>query len=91
MSIFNKTKTIVLKTEKQKDAYASNFVKKYGEIDPSQSWDFTTQAPSYSLESSSRALTRDGDANVNADATTGEMIIEKVQESIIAQKNSERK
>lgn len=63
--------------EKQKDAYASNFVKKYGEIDPSQSWDFTTQAPSYSLESSSRALTRDGDANVNADATTGEMIIEK--------------
>ena len=63
--------------EKQKDAYASNFVKKYGEIDPNQSWDFTTQAPSYSLESSSRALTRDGDANVNADATTGEMIIEK--------------
>lgn len=63
--------------EKQRDAYASNFVKKYGEIDPNQSWDFTTQAPSYSLESSSRALTRDGDANVNADATTGEMIIEK--------------
>lgn len=63
--------------EKQKDAYASNFVKKYGEIDPNQSWDFTTQAPSYSLESSSRALTRDGDANVNADAVEGEMLVEK--------------
>ena len=63
--------------EKQKDDYASTFVKKYGEIDPNQSWDFCTMAPSYSLESSSRALTRDGDANVNADATTGEMIIEK--------------
>ena len=61
--------------EKQKDAYASNFVKKYGEIDPNQSWDFATMAPSYSLESSSRALTRDGD--VNADAVEGEMIIEK--------------
>ena len=63
--------------EKQKDAYASNFVKKYGEIDPNQSWDFCTMAPSYSLESSSRALTRDGDANVNADAVEGEMLVEK--------------
>ena len=63
--------------EKQKDVYASNFVKKYGEIDPNQSWDFCTMAPSYSLESSSRALTRDGDANVNADAVEGEMFVEK--------------
>ena len=63
--------------EKQKDDYASTFVKKYGEIDPNQSWDFCTMAPSYSLESSSRALTRDGDANVNADAVEGEMFVEK--------------
>ena len=63
--------------EKQKDDYASTFVKKYGEIDPNQSWDFCTMAPSYSLESSSRALTRDGDANVNADAVEGEMLVEK--------------
>lgn len=61
--------------EKQKDAYASNFVKKYGEIAPNQSWDFTTMTSSYSLESSDRALTRDGSAN--ADATKGEMIIEQ--------------
>ena len=82
--------------EKQKDAYASNFVKKYGEIDPNQSWDFCTMAPSYSLESSSRALTRDGDANVNADATTGEMIIEKatvdwMSENLKAGKNNTAK
>ena len=63
--------------EKQKDVYASTFVKNYGEIDPNQSWDFCTMAPSYSLESSSRALTRDGDANVNADAVEGEMLVEK--------------
>ena len=63
--------------EKQKDDYASTFVKKYGEIDPNQSWDFCTMAPSYSLESSSRALTRDGDANVNADAVEGKMLVEK--------------
>ena len=82
--------------EKQKDVYASTFVKNYGEIDPNQSWDFCTMAPSYSLESSSRALTRDGDANVNADATTGEMIIEKatvdwMSENLKAGKNNTAK
>ena len=61
--------------ERQKDAYTSSFVKKYGEIDTNQSWDFATMTPSYSLESSNRALTRD--ASVNADATEGEMIIKK--------------
>ena len=61
--------------EKQKSVYTSNFVKKYGDIDPNQSWDFCTMATSYSLESSNRALTRDG--SVNANATEGEMLIEK--------------
>ena len=82
--------------EKQKDDYASTFVKKYGEIDPNQSWDFCTMAPSYSLESSSRALTRDGDANVNADAVKGEMFVEKatvdwMSENLKAGKNNTAK
>ena len=79
--------------EKQKDVYASTFVKNYGEIDPNQSWDFCTMATSYSLPSSNRALTRDGDANVNADAVEGEMIIEKatvdwMSENLEAGKNN---
>ena len=82
--------------EKQKDVYASTFVKNYGEIDPNQSWDFCTMAPSYSLESSSRALTRDGDANVNADAVEGEMFVEKatvdwMSENLKAGKNNTAK
>ena len=60
--------------ERQKSVYTSSFVKKYGEINPNQSWDFCTMAPSYSLESSGRAFTR-GDGSVNADATKGEMIV----------------
>jgi hypothetical protein len=82
--------------EKQKDVYASTFVKNYGEIDPNQSWDFCTMATSYSLESSSRALTRDGDANVNADAVEGEMFVEKatvdwMSENLKAGKNNTAK
>ena len=60
--------------EQQKSTYTSNFVKKYGEIDPNQSWDFCTMATSYSLPSSTRAMTR---GSVNADATKGEIVIEK--------------
>ena len=31
--------------------YDANFVKKYGAIDPNQSWDFATMTPVYSLPS----------------------------------------
>ena len=31
--------------EKQKNDYATNFVKRYGEIDPNQTWDFATMTP----------------------------------------------
>lgn len=30
--------------QQKKDEYAQNFVKRYGEIDPNQTWDFTTGA-----------------------------------------------
>ena len=63
--------------ELQKSTYTSNFVKKYGEIDSNQSWDFCTMATSYSLESSNHALTRDGSSSFNANATVGEILIEK--------------
>ena len=37
---------------KQKDeAYTSNFEKRYGKIDPNQTWDFTTDTPTYSAVS----------------------------------------
>ena len=64
------------KNEQQVKDYTSNFVEKYGSVE-GKSWDFATLARSYTLESSNRALTRDGEANVNADATVGEMLVNK--------------
>ena len=74
--VFDSNAANELKKEQQERDYTSDFVKKYGAIE-GKSWDLATLATSYTLESSNRALTRDGEANVNADATTGEMIIEK--------------
>lgn len=54
--------------------YTSNFVKKYGAVE-GKSWDFATMASSYTMDSNARALTRGAD--VNDDATKGEMIIEQ--------------
>lgn len=58
--------------------YAANFVKKYGAIDPNQTWDFaTTMTPSFSLPSSgaSARVTR-GDNTISLNATTGTMAID---------------
>lgn len=49
--------------ELTKNEYNANFIKKYGPVDPNQTWDFATMEPTYSLESdesttSTRALTR---------------------------------
>ena len=44
--------------EKTTEEYENNFVKTYGEIDPNQSWDFSTGDEYFSLPSSSRAATR---------------------------------
>ena len=62
------------KNEQQMKNYADLFVNNYGAIE-GKSWDLATMATSYTLESSNRALTRDGSAN--ADAVVGEMLIEK--------------
>lgn len=43
---------------KTRSEYESNFVKKYGEIDPNQTWDFSTMEPMSSLEDEGSASTR---------------------------------
>ena len=37
--------------DQKKSTYAENFVKAYGEIDPNQSWDFSTMQPHYNVTS----------------------------------------
>ena len=62
------------KNEQQKKSYAELFVNNYGSTE-GKSWDLATLATSYTLESSNRALTRDG--VYNADAVEGEMLVDK--------------
>ena len=63
----------------QKSEYAKNFEKKYGPIDPNQTWDFATMEPISYLPSSTSAGTRETDgAATSGDVTldtSGEMII----------------
>ena len=64
---------------KQQNAiYAANFEKRYGKIDPNQTWDFSTNTPTYSLVSSS-SITRTAASLETADftCTTGTMDIQK--------------
>lgn len=72
--VFDSNAANELKKEQQERDYTSNFVKKYGAVE-GKSWDLATLATSYTLESSNRALTRDG--VYNADAVEGEMLVEK--------------
>ena len=72
--LFDSNAANELKKEQQEKDYTSNFVKKYGAVE-GKSWDLATLATSYTLESSNRALTRDG--VYNADAVEGEMLVEK--------------
>ena len=62
---------------KQLDAtYATNFEKRYGKIDPDQTWDFSTDTPTFSLAgSSTRAAASVETANFNC--TVGSMDIQK--------------
>ena len=81
------------KNELQKKSYAELFVNNYGSTE-GKSWDLATLATSYTLESSNRALTRDGE--YNADAVEGEMFVEKatvdwMSENLKAGKNNTAK
>jgi len=68
------------KIEQQKSEYATNFEKKYGPIDPNQTWDFATMEPISGLPSTSYAATR-GEGDVTSGSvtleSTGEMFVEK--------------
>lgn len=59
------------KVEQMNLTYAENFVKRYGKIDPNQTWDFTTATTysSLSTDASTRAVTSVTDANF--DRTVG--------------------
>ena len=88
--VFDSNAANELKKEQQEKDYTSNFVKKYGAVE-GKSWDLATLATSYTLESSNRALTRDGE--YNADAVEGEMFVEKatidwMSENLEAGKNN---
>ena len=91
--VFDSNAANELKKEQQEKDYTSNFVKKYGAVE-GKSWDLATLATSYTLESSNRALTRDGE--YNADAVEGEMFVEKatidwMSENLKAGKNNTAK
>lgn len=60
-----------------KAEYAANFEKKYGKIDPQQTWDFCSTETTYSLPSTSTnaARTRAGEGNFTF--TKGEIEVEK--------------
>ena len=64
---------------KQKDAsYTANFEKRYGKIDPNQTWDFSTDTPVYSLVSSaSRTRAAASVETANFSCQTGEMYIQQ--------------
>lgn len=55
----NKAAEEQVKQEKVVDEYEKNFIDTYGEIDPDQSWDFSTGDEYFSLPSGTRAATRD--------------------------------
>ena len=53
----------------QKSEYATNFEKKYGPIDPNQTWDFATMEPMLYLPSTTNAGTR-GEGDVTSGSVT---------------------
>ena len=58
--------------------YEANFIKKYGAINPNQTWDFATMEPTLSLpssESTANARTRGGSDNLNY--SKGHMTVNK--------------
>lgn len=64
-----------------KAEYAANFEKKFGKIDPNQTWDFCSTQPVYSLPSSSNAArTRTGEGSFDFTANTS-------KESIVVEKS----
>lgn len=83
----------------QKSEYATNFEKKYGPIDPNQSWDFATMEPISYLPSADNAGTRGDGASTSGNVelkSTGEMtignsVVSWMHENMEAGKNNSQK
>ena len=86
------------KIEQQKSEYATNFEKKYGPIDPNQTWDFATMDPIYTLPSTGSAGTRAGAGDISVNITSytedtermefGQGVIEWMHNNMKAGKNN---
>ena len=78
----------------QKSEYATNFEKKYGPIDPNQTWDFATMEPISYLPSSTSAGTRAGATRAGAvktsssTMTVGKDVVDWMHEFMKAGKNN---
>ncbi|MBO4464098.1 MAG: hypothetical protein J5797_07880 [Prevotella sp.] len=60
-----------------KAEYEANFIKQYGEINPEETWDFSTMTPISSLGSSVAATRAGGNGNPTMSQGATDMIIEK--------------
>lgn len=85
--------------EQQKVEYEASFVKKYGAIDPNQTWDFSSMRATYSLPSTSNAArTRAGGHEYgnpvsvtggrNGEMTIEQTVIKEIRDSLTAGKNN---
>ena len=69
-------------TQKLVAEYDANFVKKYGPVDPNQTWDFTTKTPIRTLPSMS-ATTRGGEDPVEITVSSPEEGWMTIDQSVI--------
>ena len=85
------------KVAQQKSEYATNFEKKYGPIDPNQTWDFATMEPISYLPSTSPAGTRgtetSGEVTLKSSGkmSIGNSVVAWMHENMEAGKNNSQK
>lgn len=85
--------------EQQKVEYEASFVKKFGAIDPNQSWDFSSMRATYSLPSTSNAArTREGEVGEvtltggkNGNMTIEKTVIDGIRTELTAGRNNKVK
>ena len=81
----------------QKSEYATNFEKKYGPIDPNQTWDFATMEPISYLPSTSSAGTRVGEGSgevtlkSSGKMSIGNTVVTWMHDNMEAGKNNSQK
>lgn len=64
--------------EQQKSQYEANFIKKYGPVDPNQTWDFSTMTPVRGIPADAfGAATRAASGSVNCEELSDKMEVDK--------------